>query len=478
MAVTETSKKLESIVEAIRLDTGLKSETSTANINEGIKAARLLNEVLGEVIEKFNFNSDNMITAAEMKKISDEVRATPLLHYNFIQGHGDDAGNVETGYHKLQNNGGDLEFQGRNFLDTVIDAIYHFGEEYVGNNFLNEDGNLNETVADIAGWLNYFLNGKTIKFGGSANDMLGSGDYSSALSAASHETFYGYAGDDKIWSGTGNDTVYAGIGNDEAGGGTGHDKMYGDEGADTLYGEDGNDTISGGVNNDKLNGGAGNDKIYGDSGSDEIWGDVGDDVIDGGGGHDVIGGGDGKNTLSGNDGKDQINGGSGYDRIDGGADDDVIYGADGRDVITGGDGNDKADGATGDDYLVGGLGNDTLSAGEGTDVINGGDGADKIFLYAKDSGKDTLVFMKGDSGRTSATIDVVEGFVSGQDKIDLRALGKMTFEDLDFEGGGKASVYYDGRYLRIDHTGDGATDMIIQFKWVEDMSASDFLFAA
>jgi hypothetical protein len=39
-------------------------------------------------------------------------------------------------------------------------------------------------------------------------------------------------------------------------------------------------------------------------------------------------------------------------------------------------------------------------------------------------------------------------------------------------------VYYDGRYLRIDHTGDGATDMIIQFKWVEDMSASDFLFAA
>ncbi len=89
-----------------------------------------------------------------------------------------------------------------------------------------------------------------------------------------------------------------------------------------------------------------------------------------------------------------------------------------------------------------------------------------------------IVFKPGDSGRTAGTIDLVEGFDQGVDVIDLRGFGPMRFAELDFTGGGKASCYYDGRYLRIDQDGDRATDMMVKLAWVDDLKASDFVLAA
>lgn len=133
-------------------------------------------------------------------------------------------------------------------------------------------------------------------------------------------------------------------------------------------------------------------------------------------------------------------------------------------------------GGAGNDILIGGTGNDTLDGNDGIDIYKGGAGADIFHLWDGDNARDTIVIEAGDSGRTSSTIDTVEGFESGEDVIDLRAFAGMTFEDLDYLGG-HASAYYDGRYLRLDTDGDRATDMIIQFKWVDEMVAPDFLFA-
>lgn len=80
----------------------------------------------------------------------------------------------------------------------------------------------------------------------------------------------------------------------------------------------------------------------------------------------------------------------------------------------------------------------------------------------------------GDSGRIPVTIDRIEGFDSGLDRTDMRAFGRLIFEQLDHADVG-ASRCYDGRFLRIDAHGDCATDMMVQFAWVDALIASDFV---
>ncbi len=485
---------LESIIAAINADPGLRGVTPGQKA-DGIAAARNLNALLATVIDELGLNIDNVISPEDLMAISDAVRTNPARYAEFLDGHGDDEGNVETGFHLLQNDGGLLSFQGRNMINTVLDAIYHFGFEYFDGRFVNEDGDANEEVADIAGWLNYFLNGQTRVFGTDDDDELGTGNYSTAVSGGANEIFDAGAGDDRIWAGLGHDTINAGTGDDKAGGGAGSDTMNGGSGTDQLWGEAGADKINGDGDDDSLGGGSGNDTISGGDGNDQMWGDEGADTLKGGTGDDVMNGGIGADVLFGNDGIDDIWGDTGDDTIDGGAGDDEAGGGYGNDTLLGGDGNDDLDGNDGSDRLDGGADNDSLCGGGGSDIVHGGDGndvidgndgtdtyrgglgADLLKLWDSDNARDVIVLGAGESGRTRATIDIVEGFESGEDVIDLRSLGPMTFEDLDFAGGGNASAYFDGRYLRIDTNGDRASDMIIQLKWVEELSSSDFLFA-
>ena len=66
-------------------------------------------------------------------------------------------------------------FQGRNFINTVADAIYHFGFDIRDGRYFNEDSNDNELTADVAGWLIYFLNGVNVVHASGLNDELGTG---------------------------------------------------------------------------------------------------------------------------------------------------------------------------------------------------------------------------------------------------------------------------------------------------------------
>lgn len=443
----------------IARDPGLNAHVPAAEIARGLAAVDSLSALLTEVIDRLGVNRDGNLTPADLMAVSDAIRAVPADYQRFLTAHGDDEWNSETGYHLLQNDGGSLMFQGRKFLDTVVDAIFHTGFTYADGRFVNEDGDQNEEVADVAGWLNYVVNGVNTVYGSAGADELGSGTYSAALSAAANERFLAGRGHDSIWADAGNDTVWGGAGNDKAGGGSGDDVLNGDTGNDTLYGEDGADRALGGAGHDVIglgaghdsaSGGEGNDTVYADTGNDTVMGDAGNDLAYGGAGNDRIDGGDGIDTVAGDDGTDWLNGGLGNDKIYGGAGGDLLHGNEGADEISG---------------------------GEGSDVIAGDAGADLVTLWENTQSRDTLVFRTGDSGKTRATIDTVEGFESGIDKIDLRSFKGMEFADLDYTGGGTASCYHDGRYLRIDGNGDAVTDMIIAFKWVDKLVAGDFLFA-
>ena len=396
---------LTSLNAAISADPGLRAGTPVAQINLGLAAATSLNSVLLQAIASTKVNDDGLISEADMQTISTAVFNNPAWWQGFILGHGNDNGTIETGFHYVQGDGGSLIFQGRNFIDTVADAIYHYGFDIQNGRYFNEDGNDNELTADVAGWLNYFLNGVNVVHGSGLNDELGSGEYSAYFAAARSETFLAGAGNDKIWAGDGNDKVMGGTGNDISGGGTGNDFMYGEVGNDTMWGDDGNDQLFGGDGNDGLSGGKHNDRLFG------------------------------------------------------GNADDALMGEDGQDLIFGEAGNDK------------------LYGGEGMDALRGGLGADRLYLWENLKMVDTIAFAAGDSGKTWATMDSVEGFQSGMDKIDLRSMGMMTFEELDYTAGGNRSCYYDGRFLRVDYTGDGATDMMVEFKYLGDLNAGDFLFA-
>jgi uncharacterized delta-60 repeat protein len=83
-----------------------------------------------------------------------------------------------------------------------------------------------------------------------------------------------------------------------------------------------------------------------------------------------------------------------------------IVGNGAANVLTGGGGADS---------LFGALGNDTLVGGDGKDVLEGGSGSD-VFVFNAAS----------ESGTTSATWDVVNDFMRGQDKIDLRGIDANT----------------------------------------------------
>jgi Ca2+-binding RTX toxin-like protein len=434
---------LDTILAGVRADRGLLANISAADMRGGIAAGNDMNVVLLEMIDQINANDDGRIDAADMQGVSDALweRKNAAPWRDFFVGHGNDNGDVETGFHLVQGDGATLQFQGRNFVDTVADAIYHFGFRISEGRYANEDGNDNELIVDVAGWLNFFLNGENIVYGSGSSDEIGSGEYSDYFAAARNETFLAGRGDDSIWADRGSDRVYGGMGNDISGAGTGYDRMYGGAGNDTLMGDEGNDRLFGGYHKDQLGGGEGDDQLQGDGGMDLIYADVGNDT--------VFGGDDG-DKVHGQDGNDRVYGGAGWDEV------------------TGGDGADR---------LFGGYGNDTLSGGNGRDVITGGKGRDQIYLWEDAKAADTIVFTPGSSGKTVTTMDRVEGFEGGMDKIDMSAFGDMVFKWLDFEGGGQASCYFDGDYLRIDTNGDGANDMMVEFVYMDVLRPGDFIFA-
>jgi Ca2+-binding RTX toxin-like protein len=259
----------------------------------------------------------------------------------------------------------------------------------------------------------YGENGKDVIYGGSGDDYINGGNDSNKL--------YGQDGNDYILSGSGNDYIEGGAGNDIIDSGSGNNWLHGGSGNDVITAGDGNDIIYGGSGSDEINGGSGSDIInaglgddyvLGGAGNDEITGDIGDDLLYGGLGDDHLIAGDGNDEIYGDDNNDLLEGGDG---------DDQIYGGNHNDQLKGGIGDDYLDGGNNNDILEGGAGADILLGGVGSDILNGGLGAD-IFLY------------ENIADSTSASFDIIEDFVQGEDKISLFDITDtdISFIDLEF----------------------------------------------
>lgn len=282
-----TGTGLDFIVDSIKDDKGLKKNLAAEDIVGGINAANGMNQIITESIEQQNLADDGIFTVGDIKLINSYIRDNHLTEWLAL--HGDDDGNAETGFHLVQGDGAKEKFKGKNLTDTVADGLYHLGFEIQGDNVLNEDGNANASLNDLATWLNQLYLDKDI-------DVDSNG------------------GDDDILTGNDNNNIIdGGIGNDIIKGKKGDDQLIGNQGDDQLNGGKGNDSLEGGEGIDSLNAGKGNDYLNGGEGNDNLEGDDGDDGLLGGLGNDVMKGGKGNDILEGGSGDDLMNGGSGAD---------------------------------------------------------------------------------------------------------------------------------------------------------------------
>jgi len=465
-----TGTGLDRIVDTIKIDTGLAAATNAGDINQGAAAANSLNQLIVNAIQATNVGSDGWITTDDIRTVNNWIRTN--YYDNFVVLHGDDETGTETGYHLVQNDGGTTQYFGKNLINTVADGIYHIGFSIEGENFLNEDGNANASVSDVASWVNYFYGNKTIIYGTDEVETITGTDQGEQILA--------YAGDDIVKAGAANDLVDGGEGNDLLNGDSGDDILYGFSGNDTLNGGMGNDSLYGGVDDDLLNGGENSDNYIvsgnqadgwltfqgydtyqdtGTTGSDRLVA-IGTEAVDIGllsfgmvNGIEVI---DGTGTtgtvrLVGDwDANElnfltvqfmgsniQIDGGEGDDIITGNASDNIIIGGLGDDILNGGNGSDSyivtgneeggwssfqgydtyADtgtGTTDSDRLVA-VGTDVVNIGllnfsltNGIEVIDGTETTGKVILFG-DSDANQLDFSAVQFVGSNIEIDGNEG---------------------------------------------------------------------
>ena len=145
---------LDQLIDAIQADNGLAGNNHAANIRTGTSAADAMNVILVEAARATGAAGDGVFTTAEVVAMNAWIRANRLTQWTAF--HGDDESAEETGFHLVQNNGANTNYRGQNLVNTVIDGIYHLGFEIQNGSFLNEDGNANATVAQVAGWLTQF----------------------------------------------------------------------------------------------------------------------------------------------------------------------------------------------------------------------------------------------------------------------------------------------------------------------------------
>jgi Ca2+-binding RTX toxin-like protein len=190
--------------------------------------------------------------------------------------------------------------------------------------------------------------------------------------------------------GVGDDTLIGGVGGNVFGAPIGNDVYDGGDGTDALvFGFDGPATVDFRAGTFTT---AAGQATFGDI--EEAYGSVSDDVMIGG---------DSAVALYGSGGDDVLTGGAG---------DDFITGDETFDPTSFGIGDDVLSGQGGNDSLWGLSGNDRISGGEGNDFLNGG----PSFVDPSNPDRDYLVF---DVAPGSANADIVGGFVSGSDTIEL-----------------------------------------------------------
>ncbi len=151
----DTSSGLDQLIDSVNTDPGLAGANRAEDILAGAAAANALNHLILEAAAATGAAADGYFSSAEVVAMNAWIRANRLTEWTYL--HGDDENNAETGYHRVQNDGANIEYRGDNLINTVADGIYHLGFAIENGHFLNEDGDPNAAVSQVAEWLTQFF---------------------------------------------------------------------------------------------------------------------------------------------------------------------------------------------------------------------------------------------------------------------------------------------------------------------------------
>ncbi len=364
-----TGTGFDRLTDWMRLDPGLAKWTSALDINDGLAAADRLLHLYVDAIAATGVNSDGWITKNDLRLINGWIRAN--RYAEFVEDHGDDEGDgTETGFHKIQNDGGSTQFFGRNLINTVADGMFHVGFEIEGEVFVNEDGDRNQSLSDLSSWVNYFLNTARLTVGTDAGEVLvGNDDRVQLLGNGGEDLLQAGAAADLLDGGWGRDTLQGGAGSDLLEGGFDEDRLDGGEDGD-LYLVSGSIPVEYDWRTYSFQG----YDTYADSGT------TGTDIIlvQGTGpvdaGLDSFGPANGIEQIV--NASDDGNGGTALVRLLGGWWNNELDFS-GVSLIGG---NFIIDAADGNDTVKGSVLADTIKGGRGEDLLDGGEGGDSYWV--------------------------------------------------------------------------------------------------
>jgi len=150
-----TGTGLDQLVDIIMADDGLNRNLPNSEQNSGAQAADTMNGIIIQSIKATGIGNNGEISIGDVMVLADYIKANHSGAWTTA--HGDDEKNIETGFHKVQSDGGQERLFGSAAVDTVADGIYHLGFGYKNGALINEDGNANASLSDVAGWLTGLL---------------------------------------------------------------------------------------------------------------------------------------------------------------------------------------------------------------------------------------------------------------------------------------------------------------------------------
>jgi Ca2+-binding RTX toxin-like protein len=191
------------------------------------------------------------------------------------------------------------------------------------------------------------------------------------------------------------------------------------------------------------------------------------------------------NVMLGRDGADTVTGGAGDDRMRGDGGDDLVQGDEGDDLVRGGAGADTVYGGEGDDTLTGDAAGDRLFGDDGDDVLTGGAGRDTLYGGAD---ADSFVFRFATDSAVGSTLrDLIVGFETGLDLIDLRQMDASSLltgnQAFTFIGTGAftsvagqlRAIHGTSSVIQGDVNGDGVADFELQLNGIATVNVNDIL---
>ena len=151
-----TGTSFDKIIPYIYNNEGLIYHVSMEDIREGARTANEMNKLIVEGIKTTGIAQDNYISIDDVKTLNKYL----VTNYasEWVELHGNDEDDEETGYHRIQNDGATGTMNNRNTINNLADGIYHLGfPTRFENNLENEDGNKNVSFSNVAYWLNKAL---------------------------------------------------------------------------------------------------------------------------------------------------------------------------------------------------------------------------------------------------------------------------------------------------------------------------------